>query len=260
MIKSGLLGILLASACCTAEPTAPPEPIAVSPKFQLLITQLTKELIPHNYVDEKDWGQTKELVTGLYVKRDGLRLRTHRTRTAMNHGTWKRYRIDLVDPAREFRVQLENVRRQPDGRVACDVICDAKVRVFGRVSQWQRGVQLFSLSAEAEADVRVTLQCDLALQVDTKTSIPDVQLDPVVRNADLYFNDFRMREISQLDGPLVRNLSSSVREVAEQALAKRREKIVQKLNRQVAKNQDHLRLSITEMLDLAASQPPAPAN
>jgi hypothetical protein len=59
-----------------------------------------------------------------------------------------------------------------------------------------------------------------------------------------------MREISRLDGPFVKRLSSSVREVVEDEIAQRRTKIVQKINRQIAKNRDHMRLSIRELLDL----------
>ncbi len=222
--------------------------LALNATFQQLVTELVRETIPHKYESEKGWGKTKEVVRGLYIKRDGLRFKTHRTRKAVNHGTWTRYRIDLLNPTEQFQVRLEQVRMLPNHRLAFDIICDVKVRTFGRLSQWQRGVQLVSLSAEADADLRLTMQCDLATRIDTTQTIPDLELDPVVRNADLYVKDFRMRRISQLDGPLVKKLSASVREVLENEIAKRRPKIVAKINRQIDKNRDHLRLSISELL------------
>ena len=209
---------------------------------------MVRGTIPHNYVDEKDWGKTKEVVRGLYIKREGLRIKTHRTRKSVNHGTWTRYQIDLIDPAQHFHIRLQQVRTLPNKRMAFEILCDAKVRVFGRLSQWQQGVQLVSLCAEADADVRLTLQGDLAARIDLTHAIPDLELDPVVRDADLYVKDFRMREISQLDGPFVKMLSASVREVLEDEITKRRTKLVAKINRQIDKNRDNLRLSVTELL------------
>ena len=217
-----------------------------SEPFQQLITELVRGVIPHPYIDEKDWGHTKDVVSGLYIKREGLRIKTHRTRKAVNHGTWTRYRIDLLDPSQKFTIQLRQVRTLPNNHLGFSVVCDARLRIFGRLSQWQHGVQLISLSAEAESNVRLTMQCELSTEIDSTETIPSIELKPVVRDADLQISDFRLREISQLDGPLVRKLSSGVREVLEDEIAKRRTDVVAKINRQIDKNRDHLRLSISE--------------
>ncbi len=240
--------LLLASLSTSAHCSEPAAVLAVSESFQKLVTTLVREAIPHNYQNEKKWGKTKEVVRGLYIKREGLRLKTHRTRKLVNHGTWTRYRIDLLDPIQQFQVRLENVRMLPNDRMAFDIICDVKVHTFGRLAQWQQGVQLVSLSADADADLRLTLQCDLAARINTSQAIPDLELDPVVRNAELYVKEFRLNRISQLHGPLVKKLSASVREVLEDEIAKRRPKLVVKINRQIDKNRDHLRLSISELL------------
>ena len=256
-----LLAALLAAMLVIAAPAPsvgaadPAKSVQVSERFQQLVTELVRGTIPHNYVDEKKWGKTKDVVRGLYIKREGLRIKTHRTRKAVNHGTWTRYRIDLLDPAQQFQIRLERVRTLPNNHMAFEIICDAKVRAFGRLSQWQQGVQLISLSAEADVDVRLTMQCDLATRIDTSHTIPDLELDPVVRNADLFIKEFRMREISQLDGPLVKKLSASVREVLEDEIAQRRTKLVAKINRQIDKNRDHLRLSVTELLAPGSKTP-----
>lgn len=242
-----LLGLLISPPGLAASERKAPATLEVSERFQRMATELVRSTIPHNYVNEKDWGKTKEVVRGLYIKREGFRIKTHRTRKTVNHGTWKRYQIDLLDPRQNFQIRLDRVRTLPDGRAAFDIVCDAKVRVFGRLSQWQRGVQLISLSAEADADVRLTMPCDMAARFDMKRTIPAVELDPVVRDADLYIKDFRMREISQMDGPLVHALSASIREVLEDEIAKRRAKLVQKINRQIDKNRDDLRLSISDL-------------
>ena len=243
-----LPAIVLLIAVRDVDAHEPAARLEVSERFQELVTELVRGTIPHNYVNEKDWGKTKEVVRGLYIKREGLRIKTHRTRKPVNHGTWKRHRIDLLDPAQSFHVQLQRIRSLPQGGVAFDIICDAKLRVSGRVSQWQQGVQLASLSAEADAAVRLTMQCEMMARIDATHTIPDLELDPVVRSAALYIKSFRLREISRLDGPLIKALSASVREVLEDEVEKRRDKLVQKINRQIDKNQDSLRMSFNELL------------
>jgi hypothetical protein len=230
------------------------EEIQLDPRLQALLADLARNVIPHDYENEKDWGKTKEVVRGLYIKREGLRIKTHRTRKAVNHGTWTRYRVQLLDPEQQFHVRLENMRRFPEPRFKFDVICDARVRIFGRLSQWQRGIQLVSLSAEADTDIRLIMQCDVTPRLSLRDNLPDLTIDPLVRTADLQIRNFRMRHISRLDGPLVKTLSASVREVLEDEIEKRRERLVVQINRQIDKKRELLRLSPEDFFSKSPDQ------
>jgi hypothetical protein len=221
--------------------------LQVSEQLQRLITDITRETIPHDYENEKQWGKKKDAVRGLYIKREGLRIKTHRTTEAVNHGTWTKYRVELLDPEQYFQVRLQQVHALPNNRLAFDILCDARVRIFGRLSQWQQGIQLISLGAEADATVQVVLQCDLATRLDTSTIPPGLEFDPVVRQADLQIKDFRVRRISQVNGPLVKALSASVREMLEDEIEHRRAKLLAQINRQIDKRRDKLRLSLGEL-------------
>jgi hypothetical protein len=70
---------------------------------------------------------------------------------------------------------------------------------------------------------------------------------------------FRLHRISQAGGPLVRELGSAVRGFVESKIADRRGQMVKRINRQIEKHQDDLRLSIHDLLatkwgELAAQQ------
>ncbi len=223
-------------------------PIAVNGGLQRLITELSRTVIPDDYEDNRQWGKTKNVVNGLYVKREGLRIKTHRKRKPVNHGTWTRYRIQIVDSAHLFHVRLRNVRTLENGRIAFDIICEARLQVFGRMSQWQRGVQLVSLSAEAVSDVQLIIASDVATHLDLAAMPPDLVIDPVVRKADLRIREFHLKRLSRLEGPLVRQLSASVREVLEREIERRQDKLVQRINRQLDKHRDRFRLSLSKTL------------
>ena len=252
LLLAGLVSLTgLAGAANTAMAQAAGDlpAIPVNQDLQELITDLARQVIPHEYKDEKKWGKTKEVVGGLYVKREGLRIKTHRTRKNVNHGTWTKYRIQLLDPDRQLQVRLERVRQLPNQRLAFQIVCTARLRTFGRLSQWQRGVQLISISAEADAEVELTIQCELGIYFDLSSVPPDLVLDPVVQDADLLVRDFRMRRISQLRGPVVKQLSASVREVLEDVVERRRNKLVARVNQQLDKHKDKLRLSLRDALE-----------
>jgi hypothetical protein len=217
-------------------------------RVQRLITSIVLENIPHEFEERDNWGNTTEVWDGLKVEVDGLRIKTKRRKKEVNHGTWKLYRIRLIDPERSFQVRVENLRAIPNGPVEFDTCVDARLDAFGRVSQWERGVQLISLSANAEAQVRVRVRCNLTAKLDTSQLLPAVVLNPVVTEADLQLVDFRLRRISQLSGPLVHELGKTLRELLENELARRRHKLPDKINRQIAKNRDDLRLSLQDVL------------
>lgn len=221
------------------------------PRLHNVVSDLVRDVMPHEYEQTRGWGKTEDLVRGLYVKREGWRIKTHRTRKPVNHGTWTMYRVELIDPDEHFQVRWENVRQVPGQRLAFELQCTARVRIFGRLSEWQQGVQLVSLSAEAEADIRLTLACEVSPRLEMSRHKFGLTLDPTVHGADLQITQFRLQRISQLDGPLVRALSSSVREILEDEIARRREKLVLQINRQLAKHQDKASVSLFELAETA---------
>ena len=227
----------------------PPTRLDPSQRFQQLITRIALENIPHEYVDNKDWGKTTEIWAGIRIRREGLRITTKRRKKQVNHGTWKRYRISLVDPEQRFHVRVENVHETAEGRVEFDAWVDASLSVFGRLSQWERSVQLLSIGVDADARVRLRVHCSLGVELDPMNLPPDVVLDPVITDADLQIVDFRIRRVSDLSGPIVRPLSHQVREVLEDRIAKRRGRLIHKINRQIDKNRDDLRLSLHDVLE-----------
>ena len=212
------------------------------------VTQLLKTHLPPEYEKKKNWDQTTEVFDGLHVHLDGLRVKTKRKMKAVNHGTWTMYRVRLTEPD-QFTLRIENIRSLEDGRAAFDLEVYAPLAVFARLSEWNRGVQLISLSADCDARVRLQATCALRMKlVAAKDSlIPDVNLEPEVISARFLLEEFRLHRVSQLHGPLVKHLGSEAREVIEDELADRNAEIVAKINRQIEKQQDKLRLPLSEL-------------
>jgi hypothetical protein len=249
--------VIEASIAPLPEPAADtpdaPAPFTPSPEFQAWLTNLVREHLPHEYERKKNWGHTGRQFTGVSVQLDDGQLKTHRKFDEVNEGRWTMYRVKLADPQEQFDVQVSRMEELPDGRVAMDLAAVARLDVFGRQSLWTRGVQVFSLSAEADAKVRLTAHAEIATRLDPTVLPPDVHLAPTITAARLDILEFKLRRISRADGPLVRSLSHTVREQLEDKLAEDNEKLVAKLNKSLAKQQGKLKLSLSEMMQARLS-------
>ncbi|MGH9204817.1 MAG: hypothetical protein ACRD2A_26625, partial [Vicinamibacterales bacterium] len=183
---------------------------------------------------------------------DGLRLETRRRYRDVNDGAWQKYRIDVIDPDKHFEVKLQNIR-QVENKVLGDVIVEARLKAFGRHSQWERGVQLFSISADATSRVRLSASVEATARLDASKLPPDVILSPRVTSANLEILDFRLERVGEFSGPAVRSLSHTVREILEERIADKREKLVDKLNKSLAKREKKFRLSAENLVNSPAA-------
>jgi len=219
-----------------------------SPEFQEWITNLVRQQLPQDYEKRKNWGHTAKSFDGVSIKVEDGKIKTHRKYKEKNDGEWQMYRVKLKDPEEKFDVQIANIRKLADGKVGLEITAVASLEVFGRQSLWQHGVQLYSLSAEADARVRLWASAEVATHMDLTRFPPDISLAPEIRAAKLEIPDFRMRRIGELHGPLVRSLSYATREALEAKLAEDNEKLVAKLNRAIDKQEKKLKLSLVDVM------------
>jgi hypothetical protein len=225
-----------------------PDAFTPSAEFQEWITAIVREQLPHEYEKKKNWGHQVKTFDGLSVRVEDGKLQTHRKFKQANDGSWQQYRVKLKDPEERFDVKLANIRQLPSGKVGLDISVIASLEVFGRQSLWEHGVQLFSISAEADARVRLWAQAEVATRMDLTRFPPDIQLDPEITAARFEIPDFRVRRIGQAAGPLVRSLSHTAREALEEKLAEDNAKLVAKLNRAIAKQEKKLKLSLADVM------------
>jgi hypothetical protein len=223
--------------------------IAETPRHvQPLLMQLVLENVPHEYENTKNWGGTREVFDGLHIRTDGLRIRTKRKKKTANHGTWKKYSITLVDPQENLRVRITDLREDAPGHVVFRLLLTAKLEAFGRLQEWNRGIRLFSISADALADVDLSLLCRMTTELDAKHLPPDILLKPEVTEAQLRLRSFRLKRVSKADGPVIRELGDGVADIVRKKLAEKNTELVAKINRQIAKREEDLRLSMRELV------------
>ncbi len=218
-------------------------------KLDQLLTGLAIKNLPVPYVEDKDWGKTDERWDGIRVYRNSKgRLTTKRRKKTVNHGTWKKYTVDLIDPVKNLRVSVSNFREHDDGVTSFTVGAAAKVNVHARQSKWVKGLQLYSISVEGKADVSVAVDIRLATELVPTKFPPDLKLIPTAESATIEIRKFRIDRVSKAGGEVAQQLTRAARSQMESRLAKYEKKIVDKLNKSIEKKKDRLTLSLHDAL------------
>lgn len=213
-----------------------------------LLTEVALATIPSEYEDERKWGQTKKVWDGLHVHMDGLEVKTKRRWKEVKHGTWKKYRVSLIDPDQHLKASISHLRQIGPGRIAFQLSLAAKVDAYARLQEWRRGLRLMSISADAVADIELDVAFEMTTELDASQFPPDLVLKPVATAADLRLVQFKLKRVSKADGPIIRELGDGLEDVLRKRLADKRDKLTEKINKAIAKNSDELRLSLHDLV------------
>lgn len=204
--------------------------------------------LPPNFEDNRKWGKKKDVFDGIDFRLEGWKVETKRKKKTVNHGTWSRYFIEFIEPAEKLQVNIRHIEFPPKGSIRVVTQVVAPVKLFGRVSQWQRDFQWISVSANAESTIELNVACDIQVLVNPLKIPPDVEFRPVVTDATVSVKEFSVQRISQIQGPLAELLGKGIREVLDKRLEDYREKLVIKMNTEIAKQQGKLKLSFQDWL------------
>lgn len=217
-------------------------------KIDALITKLVLENIPHQFDEDKDWGAQEKRWNGVAIERDGLKIRTHRKKKMVNHGTWKKYEVSLLHPQEQFAISVKNMREADDGKMAFDVHVAAHLKIDGRQAKWVKGVQLYNVSIDGKSKVNVVATVELRTLMDITKFPPDLLFRPQVQTVDIALADFRIDRISKVGGEVAQQVTRYARSSIEDRMEKEEVKTVKKLNRELEKNQDKWKLSLHDAM------------
>ncbi len=221
-----------------------------SPGLDRILTQIVLDNMPHQYTDEKKWGSQKKRWDGIRLRRDddGGKLETERKYKMVNHGTWKKYSASLIDPNQEFTAELKNMSSLPSGATRFDLEFSAHLKLDARQSKWVNGLQLYSFNADGHARIRLRIACEMQVTMDISRFPPDLIFAPTVTDADIVVDEFRLDRISKAGGEFAQQATRSARKILDEKIEEKETKLVKKLNENLDKHKDDLRISIADAI------------
>lgn len=223
-----LLAMLAASGARAQQP---------EPNLELLadtLATLVREVIPREYEKGEDWGKTKRITTGVKVHSWDF----SRRKKEVPHGHWKKYRLELVDPDERLSVAIRNLRPLEEGAGAAMTL-DLATPMSGwaQTRNYNRGVHLLTLTAEADLEVAISIDCE----VRAKMTPQGFALDPKVTDSRLDLKKFDMHRLGELGHDLAEPLGKGIKKLVEEELDG--PTLTAKLNRAIDKKRDRLVLS-----------------
>jgi hypothetical protein len=223
-----------------------------------MIRWLVLKNLPPTYEDNRGWGKQKEVYDGFRFRNEGLKVETYRKYKTVKHGTWKRYYLELVDPESSLQIRLRDLRNLSNNRFAFHLTLESPLKVFGRITQWQRDVQLLSLSTNANLVVQVEIDAEVDIQMNPLVFPPDMQFSPTVTAATVRLAKMEVDRISQIRGDVAEELGKGLRGFVDDYLRDYDDKLVTKINKQLEKQKDKLRVSTGDYLPKLTQTPKSP--
>jgi hypothetical protein len=226
----------------------PPEEARESMQWAIYLIQ---QNLPAKYEKSKNWGETKRVYAGIDIDNDGLKLKTHRRWREVRHGKWLKYSIDLKDPTLPKNLNIEVVRAemQDNGRLRLELTIHSHVDIDARQERWNLGMQMYSLSMRGHAKLRMNLVADIGFHFDYTRVPPDVRIDPLVESANIELVDLEVDKISKLGSDIAGEIGDVVERILkDDYLPKQNAKLADKLNAQINRRRDKLRISASDWL------------
>jgi hypothetical protein len=236
MLPRPITVAILLAACGLASLASAQPP--ASDALANTLSQLIREAIPLSYDKQKDWGATREITVGYRVDGKPFHYHVHRRKKAVDHGVWKHYKLQVVEPDKNLHVRLSDLRPIAPGRMAFTLELESKFDAWARAKVYQYGVHLIALEVEGDLQMRVQIQGEIALQATAVNGAAAVAAIPVVTDAKLSLDELHIRRVSDARGPIVRELSDGVRSIVEDEL--NGAQLTAKLNRAIEKKRDAL--------------------
>ena len=233
-----LLFSLASMPLCTAQ-----EPVNhVNASLANAFARLIEQSIPRTYEKRKDWGKTKNITVG--VRNKGIKL--YRRKKPVKHGTWKHYKLSLIEPEKKLAVRIENLHAAKDGRIGFTLEIQSQFDLWARAKVYQYGVQLIALEIVGDAAIDLQLECEVGMKFQTQDGSVGMALDPLVVDARLDITALHLDRISNAKGPLVREFGEELPRWIEHELSGPH--LVAKLNKAIDKKRDRLELSVSDLL------------
>lgn len=258
----------LALIMCVGAPAFSQQPGAKPDSTLGLVSALVEIALQENmepeYIDDSKWGQTKTVFDGVKITGGGFFPRISKRKKQANHGTWKRYTVQIHDPQNDLSVEVHDLK-VVENAIAFQTRVVADVTAKAELQQWNRDLRILALVAEADTTIRADFDCRIRVDLTTENIVfTKATFTPQVASAQLELVKFKLRRIGDLHGPLVRELGEELDDILRKRLREKQEKVRSKAERILAKQLDDSKLHISpwkllaEQIELPKSaNPPA---
>lgn len=195
--------------------------------------ELSHEVIPPDYEVRRDWGETAEVFAGFNVRTDNGRLRVSKRTQRVNHGLWRRFRVELVRPEDRLKIELRNVRLAETGGLTAEVVITARLRCTADAVVWNFGVRGPDTTVLSDVTLRAVFDWKVLLvNREPDAWIPEYALAVEAERVRLRVLDFDVRRVGLIGGELADELGDASRGIVEELLERQEPRVLRRLRQE----------------------------
>ena len=164
--------------------------------FSRMIHKMVVKELPKEFEDKSGWGQIVPLTEPLRfpnLPRAKVRIGE---KEGYPDGLWKKFKVRIEDPARDLKINVREFSKVDSKNFR--LILDSEVTVAGEgeVQNWQKGVPLGRITAQAGALVALGMNFDVGVTFDTKKFPPDINVEPKLSELKIDLKEFNLRRVA----------------------------------------------------------------
>ncbi|MCA9063438.1 MAG: hypothetical protein KDA96_10275 [Planctomycetaceae bacterium] len=216
----------------------------LDPQATQAIRAMVLMLLPQQFEDDDDWGAEKRIQSGLDVDVDGLRIETRRRWKTVNHGSWKRASGRLVEPDRNFQIRVWVLPSKQPGERRYELEANARIRVTGQQRQWNTGVMLWSVSADATADVQLKSEFSTTQQIVETDRGARLRFVPTVDRATVRLLRLHVSRVSHIKGTVAEEFGRWIDDVVKRQVARQGDRLTDRINQRIQKKPERFEIPL----------------
>jgi hypothetical protein len=207
-------------------------------EFDRILHKMVSSQLPRLYEDATSWGTTIPAPDFLRLPR----LRTYvkvGDRVELPHGLWKKFRVWMDDPAKDLQIHVRDLKKVDGSTYRISIEADALIKGETDWQLWQKGITPGPVTADADVQINLILDCDVKVTLDTSKFPPEIALDPKIANSKLDLRDFRLKRVGEvivLQGETARNLGNELKGVLGGLVSSYDGQVKDMLNQAIAKS------------------------
>jgi hypothetical protein len=201
--------------------------------------------------DDSHWGGQRLVADGIEWHGHGLHFHPDLKRKLKNDGRWWKVKASGVALPETLVVDLRDVRRVEPGKTTFTAIVAFEARVEYDQQNWDRGIRLYSGSAEATLLAYASLRCEATTKLEANgTLLPDALFRLRVTEANVGYDHFKVTHIAGVGGDLAKLIGEAAKDAVDQWRPSLERRMLEKADAAIVKAGDtkEVRLSVVKLL------------
>ena len=199
-------------------------------------------LLPEKFDDDDGWGDETRIQSGVNLRFEDGQLRTSRRWKHVNHGSWLQASGELVEPETTFQLAAVRLPDPDEDTQRYEIRVSTRLSVTARQQQWSYGLMLWSVSADAAADVSVRVVLDVKSEIVKTEKGTRLRFLPTVMDAAANLDSFDLRRVSHARGDVVQEFGTAFEKLAKAAVNRQNRDLAEKINKSLQKKPERLEI------------------